>query len=159
MYSLIWIDDDHLAVSAGLGPDRYQLEVVSISTLETQRYGILRSSHQLIVAPDQEHIVASGYLATICWKLGQQEPLWNVGMSEPGCRNTVSFGKDWVLLHEKGQTTGARPAMVRSLSNGNQLMRKDNVIATSSNGSDICLVDATGIEIWRSESIVVTDAN
>jgi hypothetical protein len=145
----IWVDSQHLAIVVGFRNQTYGLKVISIDELEVQDYGYLRTFDKITVAPDRQHLVVSNFAAVTCWKLGRKEHLWKIGTSEAGRSHDVHFGKDWVLLHEKGETTGARPAIVRSLDNGNEIFRKDNVIATAVNGTNICLVDATGIEVWR----------
>ena len=91
--------------------------MISIDELEVQDYGYLRTFNKITVAPDRKHLVVSNYAAATCWKLGRKEHLWKIGTSEAGRSHDVHFGKDWVLLHEKGETTAARPAIVRSLDN------------------------------------------
>lgn len=134
-----WIDAQHLAVVVESGNESYGVKVISIDELEVQHYGYLRTFDKITVAPDRKHLVVSNYAAVTCWKLGRKEHLWKIGTSEAGRRHDVHFGKDWVLLHEKGQTTGARPAIVRSLNNGNEIFRREDVIATAVNGENLCL--------------------
>ena len=145
----IWIDSQHLAIVLNAGNQYYVIKVISIEELEVQDYGYLRTFDKIKVAPDSQHFVVSNYAAVTCWKLGRKEHLWKIGTSEAGRSHDVHFGKDWVLLHEKGGTTGARPAIVRSLNNGNEVFRKEDAIATAVSGANICLVDATGIEVWQ----------
>jgi hypothetical protein len=145
----IWVDSQHLAIVVGYSNQAYGLKVISKDELEVQDYGQLRTFDKITVAPDRQHLIVSTYAAATCWKLDRKEQLWKIGTSAAGRSQDVHFGKDWVLLHEKGATTGPRPAIVRSLDNGNEIFRKDNVIATAVNGTNICLVDATGIEVWR----------
>ena len=145
----IWIGSQYLAIVVEFGNQTYGLKVISIDELEVQDHGYLRIFDKITVAPDRKHFAVSNDAAVTCWKLGRKEHLWKIGTSEAGRSHEVHFGKDWVLLHEKGATTDARPAIVRSLDNGNEIFRKENVIATAVNGEHICLVDATGIEVWR----------
>ena len=151
-----WIDDKHPLVAGSPRIKRHQLSelhVISFAAQEPKIKSFLFRGlvADIAVAPDQKHFLTSGYRSTVCWKLGQKEPVWEVGTSEPGRRHHMFLGKDWVLLHEKGQTTGARPAIVRSLKNGNELWRKEGVIAADANGLAICFVDATGVEVWQGE--------
>ena len=65
----------------------------------------------------------------------------------------IGLGLGW-LLDEPSM--GLAPQLVeeifeivRSLNNGNEIFRKEGVIAAAVNGENICFVDATGIEVWR----------
>ncbi len=147
----VWVDSQHLAIVFRYGDVEFGLKVISIDGRQLQDYGYLRTFDKIKIAPDRQHLVVSSYAAATCWKLGRKEHLWKIGTSASGRSYDVHFGKDWVLLHEKGATTGPRPAIVRSLNNGNEVFRKEDVIATAVNGANICLVDAKGIEVWRSQ--------
>ena len=122
--------------------------MVSLDDSDATSYGFLRTFDKISIAPDHRHFVVSNYAAATCWKLGQKEHLWKIGTTEAGRNHVVHFVDGYVVLHEKGETTGARPAIVRSIENGNEVLRKDNVIATATSGSNIVFVDAKEIQVW-----------
>ena len=151
-----WVDGNHLLV-CGESRGRTTPSTLFLISMEADQPIVKRETlsrdgrvAEVAVAADHRHYLVSTYRSTTCWKLGQEEHVWQVGTSEAGRRHQLHIGDgDWILLHEKGQTTGERPAIVRSLKNGNELWRKEDVIAASASGKAFCVVDAKGVEVWE----------
>ena len=116
-----WIDGDHLLVR-GKSRGRTTTSTLFLISMQADqpiireetlfRDGVVAA---VAVATDHRHYLVSTHRSTTCWKLGRKEHVWQLGTSEAGRRHHLHIGDgDWVLLHEKGQTIGARPAIVRS---------------------------------------------
>ena len=147
-----WIDDTHLLVVADnkrpgqRPPFTYGRKVVYLVSLATHTPVVqTRLRHTWIssarVAPDRKHFITTTRDGTSCWTLREEKPSWD----KPG-KYRVSFGDgDWVLLHRE------RTATLCSLATGKELWRREHVVASRLQGSDIWLCGEKGIEVWRAE--------
>ena len=147
----MWIGDTHLLVVGDnkapgqIGPFAYGRKLVysiSLGGEKPESRTLMRHDwiKSVTVAPDHKHFIVRTRDETICWKVGEEKPIWTKSGD-----HLVSFGdKDWVLLHNG-------PAIAYSLADGKELWQKKDVVVCKVLGSKIWTCNDDTMEIWQVE--------
>ena len=149
-YQASWIDADHLLVQGGRKLETnwynsYPLLVVSLKGEAPKVTEYHPDVDHYGIAPDGQHVVATirrGPVGrSVCWKVGQPEPLWTAS----GC--FAGFGKDgWVLTHDRGRT-----ATIRSVETGAALWERPEVVIARPKGQHVWLFFERSFQSWKAE--------
>lgn len=148
--NVAWIDKSHFLV-VGRKPDlpyssneRETLYLVTLTDNEPDVRALLQYNwiRDVVVAPNRQHFIARTRERTICWKLGDQKPVW----TKRGDHLFAYGDRGWVLFHRDNG-----PVVAYSLADGSELWRSEDVRLSKVFGSKIWTCNDDKMEIWQVE--------
>ena len=154
---VLWADPNHLILSGGRRDDPEEVEGYLYDTfpmfLVRLKDGVddapkpIELSEHIwyypTLTPDGQYVIGASYMETLCWKVGEEQPLWRV----PGRAKVIQATSDCVLLHGFHKT-----AQALSVKTGKVLRKWHHVVRTQIHGDHLWLFDEDEIQVWTAKA-------